>query len=142
MGLAIRFPIASMCMTRRALSMLGLRAVAALLSLAEHVSRCIWPEQRPSKQQPEVPDKLEVDLDHECSGARFLVNHPYQGLYSHVNILDAKSGFSLLFVIDGGAKEVHDFISAALRGETTDRVPTAVLQPGTQPQPGQIPDSW
>ena len=49
-------------------------------------------EQRPSKQQPEVPDKLEVDLDHECSGARFLVNHPYQGLYSHVNILDAKSG--------------------------------------------------
>ena len=95
--------------------MLGLKVIASLLSLAEHISRCIWPSQRPGKKQSKST-KPNPPMDNARRGIRFYVNHPYQGRYDSINLVDAKSGLSLLFVIDGGsAYEVHQLVAAALR---------------------------
>jgi len=73
------------------------------------------------------------------SGVRFLLNHPYEGLYSHVNLIDRRTGLSLLFICNS----VHDtnrLVRAALTGEKLPYLPTAVLDPNHVPK--NIPDSW
>ena len=73
------------------------------------------------------------------SGVRFLLNHPYDGLYSHVNLIDRRSGLSLLFICNS----VHDtnrLVRAALNGEPLPYLPTAVLDRGQIPK--NIPDDF
>ena len=73
------------------------------------------------------------------SGVRFLLNHPYDGLYSHVNLIDRRSGLSLLFVCNS----VHDtnrLVKAALNGEPLPYLPTAVLD--SRQIPKNIPDDF
>ena len=123
--------------------MFGLRITALLLSLGQWMDSIIWRD-KPPKATSSPPRTSAQSV--RCSkrrkarlGARFHVNHPYEGLYSHVNLIDCRTGLSLLYI----CSSVHDtnyLVKAALNGDRIDRVPTCILDPSHVPK--NIPESW
>ena len=110
--------------------MLVLRAIASLLSLVERIQ--LWIGALRQRHQP---------LTKTRTGLMFHVNHPYNGRYDSVNLVNIRTGLSLLFVIEGGsAIEVQSLVSQALRGEPIDRAPTAIID--TKAYPKRIPKAW
>ena len=69
----------------------------------------------------------------------FLVNHPYEGQFFSVNLINPRTGLSLLFELDT-AKEVTELVAAALRSEPVDRAPSAIIT--SQKLPRHIPKTW
>ena len=124
--------------------MLLFRLAASVISAAQWMSSIPWrkkPKPGPSRlTQNKSARSPHCSMKQNArSGVRFLLNHPYEGLYSHVNLIDRRSGLSLLFICNS----VHDtnrLVRAALTGEKLPYLPTAVLDPRHVPK--NIPDSW
>lgn len=73
------------------------------------------------------------------SSPMFLVNHPYEGRFFAVNLINTRTGLSLLYELDT-AKEVTTLVAAALRGDPVDIPPTAIIT--SQKLPRHIPRTW
>ena len=118
--------------------MLLFRLAASVISAAQWMSSTLL--RRKPKPGPSRLTKTKSARSPHCSmkqnarsGVRFLLNHPYEGLYSHVNLIDRRSGLSLLFICNS----VHDtnrLVRAALNGEPIPYLPTAVLDPSQIPK--------
>ena len=124
--------------------MLLFRLAASVISAAQWMSSTLL--RRKPKPGPSRLTKTKSARSPRCSmkqnarsGVRFLLNHPYEGLYSHVNLIDRRSGLSLLFICNS----VHDtnrLVRAALNGEPLPYLPTAVLD--SRQIPKNIPDDF
>ena len=124
--------------------MLLFRLAASVISAAQWMSSTPW-RRRPRPSPPRLARTKPARSPH-CSmkqsarsGARFLVNHPYEGLYSHVNLIDQRSGLSLLFICQS-VYDTNRLVRAALNEEPLPYLPTAILDKGCVPE--NIADSW
>ena len=126
--------------------MIGLRIAAFVLSGASWISSI-------SKRRPSSPvDESSTRGEHlpsiqpstpsiEPSREVFLVNHPYQGRFDSINLINVQTGISLLYIIDSGsAREVIELVNAALQGDPINRAPAAILD--HKAHPTNIPNTW
>ena len=124
--------------------MLLFRLAASAISAAQWMSSTLL--RRQPKPGPSKSTRSKSARSPHCSmkqnarsGVRFLLNHPYKGLYSHVNLIDRRSGLSLLFICNS-VYDTNRLVRAALSGDRLPYLPTAILDPGQVPE--NIPKSW